>query len=226
MNENLEQLNQLEKLLGYKFKDISILKRAVTHRSACNRTGLEHYERLEFLGDAVMGLTVSDYIYNKYPEMSEGEMSILRDKLVSEEACKIYSSYYLIDSFIIAGKGMIETSKHYKGDMFESVLGAIYIDGGLKKVVTCFNNVLSSVFDQIPDIKNRSNVSELQEVVHKIYKMLPEYIFIKEEGPDHKKVYECEVRVNGKVMSAGSGFSKKEAKETAAIKAIDYINNL
>ncbi len=194
-----------------------LLEIALTHTSFANEHGVESYERLEFLGDAVLELVSSDYIYktNKY---SEGEMSRKRSLYVCENALYEYSKEINLKSYIKVGNGVKEANKTVIADVFEAIIGAIYLEKGLSTVEYFFKTLIvpyiESDVDFLMDYK-----STLQELVQTEKKSV-EYVLVKEGGPAHKKYFVVDVVIDGIVYGEGTGKSKKEAEQHAAKEAI------
>ncbi len=205
------------KKFGIDMTNSSLLEVALTHTSYANEHNMPSYERLEFLGDAVLELISSDYIYktNKY---NEGEMSRKRSLYVCENALYEYSKELNLKNYIKVGNGIKEANKTVIADVFEAVIGAIYLEKGLDSVRDFFNTLIvpyiESNVDFLMDYK-----STLQELVQTEKKSV-EYKVVKEGGPAHKKFFEVEVRIDGMIFGKGRGQSKKEAEQHAAKEAI------
>jgi len=220
----------IESQIGYIFKDKSLLSLAFVHRSFTNENrGVidTNNERLEFLGDAILGLMVSDFIYSHLPHQPEGELSYLRSRLVEASACALYLKKLDLDRFLMVGKG--ESMNAGKGrdtiiaDLFEAIIGAIYLDGGIKAVRSFFFDNFEQQVLEIIEKPHRNWKAELQDFCQKNYQKPPEYIVLGEEGPDHLKTFFIEANLDGKLLGKGQGTSKKEAEQEAAE---DAIHNL
>lgn len=223
-------LNELEEIIGYKFNNLHLLDIALIHKSACNKTIKEsercinNYERLEFVGDSVIGLIASKYIYDNFPDKTEGEMSKIKDKMVSDIACTIYSKSLDLEKYMIFGKGMSSNSRYHIGDLFEAVIGAIYVDSNDMNVVTdIFIRIFHENEDSVDIMAQESYISILQKITHKNFKNLPEYVMIESLGPDHNKEFIFDVYIEGINMGTGTGKSKKLAKLNAARNAVEFI---
>ncbi len=209
-------MNFLEKY-GIYINNKELLLRALTHSSYSNEHDCDNYERLEFLGDAVLQILTSDYLYNNM-ELSEGDMSKTRASYVCESACAKYAEYLDFKPFIRVGHGQLNNiNETIIADMFESVMGCIYLDQGLEAARSLFNQVI------VPCITNHSIFlgdykSKLQELVQTTKKSL-EYRLVGEEGPAHDKVFYVEVVIDDIIYGKGSGKSKKEAEQRAAMDA-------
>lgn len=220
----LGDVKELQNRIGYSFKDESLLKLALTHSSYSNEVKVNkygNYERLEFLGDAVLELTSSLYFYHKYPEMNEGGLTKLRSSLVCEQALAYSARQFGLQEFILLGKGEEHTGGRDRdsivSDVFEAVLGAIYLDSG-------FDEANSFVTEYVlKDLEKRQLFYDaktiLQERVQADGKKL-EYQLVSETGPDHDKVFVSNALIDGQVMGTGSGKSKKQAEQSAAYEVL------
>ena len=219
-----ENLKKFEKRIGYKFKDPQLLLQALTHSSRANEmlTGCRgDNERMEFLGDAVLEVNASDFIYRNHPEMSEGEMSRYRASIVCEPTLAACARDIDLDVCILLGKGEEMTGGRQRdsivSDAFEAVIGALYLDGGMepaKKFIDSF--VLN-------DLENKTlfydSKTRLQEVVQAVGKEVT-YEEIGEEGPDNDKTFFMRATVPGMLTETGMGHTKKKAEQMAAYKAL------
>ena len=222
MNKKLEKL---EKIIGYKFQNKHYLEQAMTHSSYANEKKLGKLgcnERLEFLGDAVLELISSDFLYEKYPRVPEGELTKKRASLVCEPSLAYCAREFGLPEYLLLGKGEDMTGGRNRdsivSDATEALLGAIYLDGG-------FANAKEFVLRFIlNDMEHKQlfydSKTILQEIVQENGTQPVEYNLIKEEGPDHNKCFTVEVIVNSKVMGQGFGHTKKAAEQAAAYQAI------
>lgn len=220
-------MTSLEKKLGYKFKNINLLKNALTHSSYANevRNGYSSNERLEFLGDSVLSIIVSDYIFNKFPQMPEGELTRLRSSLVCEKALCEFSRELDLGEFLMLGKGEEKGGGRERdsilADAFEAVLAAIYIDGGMEPAK---NHVMNFVLREIKHYSSDDTFKDYKTNLQEIIQQNPEesisYILTDESGPDHDKSFTVEVRMNSNVIGIGKGKSKKQAEQMAAKEAL------
>ena len=220
-------LSDLEKKIGYSFKDIMLLKSAVSHSSYINELMINKYpdyQRLEFLGDAVLELTVSDYLYKNRPKMQEGEMTQLRAALVCEPTLAYCAQEISLSDFILLGKGEDAqgSRKHDSivSDVFEAIIGAIYLDAG-DEGFACAAEFINKFV--ITDMEKKSlfhdSKSNLQNKIQKEGGVL-EYRLISESGPEHMREFTIAAVINGKDVSKGSGSSKKAAEQKAAFEAL------
>jgi len=225
-------LAELEKIIGYSFKDKSILSLALTHSSYANEHKLgkfEYNERLEFLGDAVLEFFISRCIYEKYPELPEGELTKLRAAIVCEGSLAKKAVEVHLGEFLLLGKGEEITGGRQResilADAFEAVIGAVLMDGGIECVEKYVMGLMTGVVESV-----RSNFmlmdykTRLQEEVQKHGKESVTYAIIKESGPDHGKTFTAEVYHVGKTLGSGSGKTKKEAEQNAAKNALSKMN--
>lgn len=220
----------IEAQIGYRFKDKSLIELAFIHRSFTNenRDVVDgHNERLEFLGDAILGLIVSDYLYTHLPDRPEGELSYLRSRLVEAPACTLYLQKIDLEQFLRVGKGEAMNEGKGRGtilaDLFEAVIGALYLDGGIEVARTFFFDHFEGEVEEIIAKPHRNWKAELQDYCQKDQKRPPEYIVTKEEGPDHLKTFYIEVMLGDEKLGAGRGSSKKEAEQAAAENAIKKL---
>jgi ribonuclease-3 len=224
-----KNLKPLEDLLGYTFKDEALLGTALTHRSCLNEPGVtESYERLEFLGDAVLEMMISVYLYNKYPHKMEGYLTAARSATVRTESLSKISKDHGIDSFINMSKGEESTGGRSNPsileDVIESLIGALYCDGGIKAANKFFVQfILPKAKDIISEDQLKDAKSILQEKVQSKGFVSPVYKTTKESGPDHSKTFEVAVLVDNREITSGSGKSKQEAEQNAAKKANELI---
>ena len=219
--------------MNYEFKDKDLLALSFVHRSFVNEhrdTVKEHNERLEFLGDTVLSILIAEYLYREYPDKLEGEMSRLRSRLVEASACIAYAQKLDIEEYVLLSKG--ERMNGGRGresilaDLFEAVIGAIYLDGGIDASKDfLFDNFFDEIKDMIAEPAHNWK-AELQDFVQKRFQQTPKYEVFRERGPDHNKIFEVFVVVNNKKIAAGEGGSKKEAQQAAASAALDKIKQM
>ena len=221
--------DELEDSLGYKFKQKKYLCVALTHSSYANESNgrMKSYERLEFLGDAVLSIITSDYIFKHCPQLPEGELTKLRAALVCEKTLCRFSRHLNIGQYIQLSRGERHSGGENRpsilADVFEAIIAAIYLDGGIEEARKF---VLKFI---IPEISNpkvesfRDYKTDLQEIVQKNPEESVEYILINQSGPDHNKRFTVEVRVNDNAIGKGSGKSKKEAEQQAAREALSLM---
>lgn len=227
----MKDYSELEKKIGYKFKNIKYLIEALTHRSYTNEhKTLFNYERMEFLGDAVLDLITTEYLFEKYTTYDEGTLTKIQSKIVSSQNLSIISEKLNLGDYLKLSKGEEQIGGRKKtsilGDIFETVLAAIYLDGGILEAKKFVLNNLQNIIDKLDSIEDyRDYKTELQEIIQIKYSTLPEYISEREFGPDHNKQFEVSVYVNNIKMGTGVGFSKKSAGKLAAKQALEKIES-
>lgn len=218
--EEIINFDKLEKSIGYEFNDKELLKLALTHSSYSNELKINkigNYERLEFLGDAVLELLSSQFFYHEYPQMNEGQLTRLRSSMVCEQALAFCARQIGLPEYIYLGKGEENTGGRNRdsiiSDVFEAVLGAIYLDGGFDKA----NEFVVKFV--LTDLENKQLFYDaktiLQELIQKEGKVL-QYVLVKESGPDHDKHFVVNAVVNNEILGTGEGKSKKQAEQQAA----------
>lgn len=226
----LNQSSEIEHLIEYTFQDKEHLLLAFIHRSFFNEhreIAPGHNERLEFLGDSVLGLIVSGYLYRHLPEESEGHLSHLRAHLVGAESCGLYAEKLQLEKYLLLGKG--ESANVGRGreriltDLFEAVVGAIYLDAGLAQVKEFFLHHFSKYLDQAIKEPLRNWKAELQNYAQKKYQKPPDYKVIEESGPAHSKTFVIMVELDHIEVGRGEGLSKKQAEQAAAEDALRSI---
>lgn len=219
-------MDDLEQKLGYKFNNINLLKNALTHSSYANevRNGFSSNERLEFLGDSVLSIVVSDYIYKHYPNMPEGELTKLRASLVCEKSLCAFSRELELGSYLMLGKGEDKGGGRERdsilADAFEAVLAAIYLDGGMEPARRHVMNFVLRELKHTDDEVFKDYKTALQEIIQRNPEESVTYILIDESGPDHDKSFTVEVRLNSNVIGKGTGKNKKRAEQMAAKEAL------
>jgi ribonuclease III len=220
---------------NYRFTNQSVLIEALTHKSYVNErrdSGQKHNERLEFLGDAVLSLIVSEYLARRYPELSEGALSKLKAKLVSEAPLANAARRLDLGARLKLGRGEELSNGRDKAsllaDALEAVIAAVYLDGGFEASRNFTIEALTDELRHIDVLQEQSGGDDyktrFQEWCQKRYESLPRYVIVRETGPDHQKVFEVEVQVNDRVLGIGRGHSKKEAEQEAAQRALERLS--
>jgi ribonuclease-3 len=224
-----ESLDECEAVLGYRFRDRELLRRCLTHASA-SRTRLESNERLEFLGDAVLGVVVCEALYSRFPDSPEGDLTRIKSEVVSRATCAVISVRMGLDAFLWLGKG-ISSHGRIPGSVsaaaFESLVGGVYLDGGFD---AARDLILRSVKDEI-DAASESSTgvnfkSVLQQQAQREYGETPIYSVMDEKGPDHLKCFKVSAMVGSRIFAPAWGPSKKEAEQRAAQNALAQIDGL
>lgn len=228
----VQKIPLIEKRLGYTFKVKDHLTLAFVHSSFINENKTpvnESNERLEFLGDAVLGLIMAEYLFSDFPNYSEGALSHLRSKLIESSSCSKFLKKLEIETYILMGKGekknfLAKLNSSIMADLFEAIIGAIYLDGGLKSAKEF---VFSNFKEEIEETVNsplRNWKAELQDYSQKKYQKIPVYKVIDEVGPDHSKTFHISVFIDDMIMGSGYGASKKSAQQAAAAEALYRLN--
>ncbi|WP_075980958.1 ribonuclease III [Bacillus massilinigeriensis] len=225
-----KQFKELQSKIGIHFHNENLLKQAFTHSSYVNehrRKPYEDNERLEFLGDAVLEVTVSHFLYNKYPMMSEGELTKLRAAVVCEPSLVAFAHELSFGVHVLLGKGEEMTGGRERpallADVFEAFIGALFLDQGMESVIqflekVVFPKINSGAFSHVMDFK-----SQLQELIQRDGVGSIEYKILQEKGPAHNREFVSIVSLNTKELGMGSGRSKKEAEQHAAQMALEKL---
>ena len=220
--ERMACLADLQQQLGYSFQDLALLDCALTHKSYANEQGHQaHYERLEFLGDAVLELITSTYLFTTYPAAREGQLSKLRASLVSAESLAGLARQLGLGMMLRLGRGEEQTGGREKNSLLaaalEAIIGAIYLDGGFNRVqdafLTCFTG---SIEQQVASAEGRDYKGMLQECTLSLFGCMPTYRVVQEEVPAHQKIFHVQLSLNRHYDCIGTGRSKKAAEQNAA----------
>lgn len=221
-------LSRLEENIGYKFKDIQNLKNALTHTSYAYENKIQSNEKLEFLGDSILEFISSEYIYDSFPDLEEGEMTKVRASVVCEDSLYKVAKKHNFDEHIYVGKSERSNGGNQRpailADSVEAVIAAIYFDGGLgeaKKFIVA--NLKDDIEESTKNVGVKDYKTVLQEKLQENGEVLIEYESIGESGPDHDKTFTVQVKCNGTVLAKGEGKSKKTAEMQAAQKAIENL---
>ena len=222
-------IKELEAAIGYKFKNIALLQNALAHSSYANErwhNSLMSNERLEFLGDSILGMCVAEYLYCTFPDRPEGELTRMRADMVCEQTLANVAGRIGLGNHLLLGKGEEQgggrTRNSILADAVESVIAASFLDGGMSAAKQFIQKF---ILVEVP-VKKLHNVdykTSLQELVQQKKNQVLTYTLVGESGPDHDKHFEVEVCLNGKVVGLGSGSSKKRAEQDAARVAIETL---
>lgn len=220
-------LKACEEALQYQFQDINLLNLSLTHASIAN-TRLDSYERLEFLGDAILGMIVCEMLYHRFPESTEGELTRLKSILVSRNTCAFICEEQQLNQFILLGKGLLQNNNipvSIQGGVIEAIVAAVYFDGGLEPTRTIVKRWMASQLDAIIDDNHGENYkSLLQQYAQKHTGETPQYQLLDEEGPDHDKSFHISAVIGTRVFPPAWGSSKKESEQAAAQIALETVN--
>ena len=225
-------MTDMENRIGYRFRDPALLELALTHSSYANERGegrLRCNERLEFLGDSLLGFLVAEYMYKNMPDKPEGEMTRIRAELVCEKSLVEIARRLRFGERIRLGKGEELAGGRSRvsilADAVEAVLAAIYLDGGMREARAFVDRILLNRLKGGAAVENNDHKTMLQELVQRHGGAAPVYKLVGESGPDHDKVFYAEVAIRGETMGSGSGRSKKEAEQAAAGAALARLQS-
>ncbi|MCF7811308.1 ribonuclease III [bacterium] len=224
---------ELMELLNHQFNNLGILQHALRHRSVVLENGGSYdqsNETLEFLGDAVLGLVVVEHLFREFPDKTEGDLSKVKSHVVSGKVLQEIARNMNLGSYILMSRNEAKNGGRDRSsileDTLEAIIGALYLDGGLEVARDFIHNrIISDIDDLIAGKLDRNYKSQLLEYVQGIGLSSPVYNVISEEGPDHKKRFEIEVRVQNKPLGIGSGRSKKAAQQQAAREAVKHLDD-
>jgi ribonuclease-3 len=226
-----DEFGEIERRIGYRFKDRGLLEHALTHKSRAAEDasgGVTDNESLEFLGDAVLGLVVADALFHQYPTYDEGQKSKIKAAVVSTQSLARHAEQLRLGDHLILGRGEEKTGGRFKqallADAYEALIAAIYLDGGLEAAEAFLRRELKDALDEgSAQTFARDYKSALQERLQALGRPLPEYRVSGEAGPDHRKTFSVEVVVGGDVLGAATGRAKKEAEQEAAREALTRL---
>lgn len=221
-------LKKLETSLGYTYQDENLLKTALSHSSYANekfQNSLYSYERLEFLGDSILGFVTANYLYTTFPEKHEGELTRIRAELVCEQTLAKVAREIHLGDYLLLGHGEKQSGGEYRAsilcDVMESLIAAAYLDGGFESAKGIITRL---ILPHLVDVINtRDYKTELQELIQRKRGQSLTYELIGESGPDHCKAFSVRVLLNGEPIGEGSGTSKKRAEQAAAAQAIAQL---
>ena len=223
-------MRELEKKLGYEFKDRALLERAMVHSSYANENrqlGLECNERLEFLGDSVLGLAVARHLFLSFPGMPEGRMTRLRAELVCEQSLYSVAQRLGLGKYLMLGRGEEMTGGRERqsilADCVEAVIAAMYLDGGMDIATEFISRMILADLDPGAHAASGDHKTELQELIQRRSGQVLAYELVGESGPDHCKTFTARVTLNGVAIGEGEGRSKKEAEQAAACRALEEL---
>lgn len=216
-------IDRAYEILGYRFKDEKLLAEALTHASSADHR-LSSNERMEFLGDAVLGLIVCEYLFDEYPDLLEGEMTKIKSAVVSRRICARITQEMGLQTMLNLGKGMVgrpHLPSSVAAAVLESIIAAIYLDGGMDAVREFVLRHLRPIIQEAFESAHQQNFkSVLQQYAQKTLPGHPEYVLLDEKGPDHAKAFEVSVEIDGRRFKSAWAKSKKEAEQMAALHAM------
>ncbi|HPX10878.1 MAG TPA: ribonuclease III [Syntrophales bacterium] len=234
LDERTERLRDLERNLSIRFGNAVLLDTALTHRSFVNENQdppREDNERLEFLGDAVLELCVSDLLVRMHPDFSEGRLSKLRASLVNEQPLATMAESFDVGSYLLLGRGEETSGGRTKpsilANAFEAILAAVYLDRGYDEAYRFIERVFGPLLRKdSPDPLYRDYKTNLQEACQSRFRVIPRYMLLHEYGPDHDKIFHVRLTVADILTATGTGRNKKEAEQDAARKALERIEGM
>lgn len=216
----------LENNLNYSFKDKSLLENALIHKSYMQKShNNKNNERMEFLGDSVLGFTVAEYIFLNYKDLPEGELTKIRSIVVCESTLHKIAEKIGLGDKIYLGKGEEQSDGRHRpsilSDAMEAVFAAVYLDGGIESAKRVILSLLKEEIESAAKERDQKDYkTALQELIQKDHIHSPKYTLVKEEGPDHDKTFSVSVSVGDKILGYGKGHTKKEAEKNAAKEAL------
>jgi ribonuclease-3 len=222
-------INELEKAIGYRFKNITLLQNALAHSSYANErwhNSLKSNERLEFLGDSILGMVVAEYLYRNFPDRPEGDLTRMRADMVCERSLALIAERIDLGKHLLLGNGEEAGGGRNRdsilADAVESIIAACFLDGGMEPARAFINTfVLTDV--PVRKLRNADYKTTLQELVQQKKNQVLSYALVEESGPDHDKHFVVQVSLNGTVVGIGDGRSKKKAEQAAAHAAIEAL---
>ena len=219
-------LDQCQSILQYQFRDLQLLRSALTHASGADHR-LGSNERLEFLGDAILGAIVCEQLYLKFPDYLEGELTRIKSVVVSRRTCAKISERLGFQEFLVLGKGMgsqDQTPSSILADVFESLVGAIYLDSGMEAAKRFIVRHIEAEIEETVGGQMGSNYkSNLQHVAQRQFGETPTYLLLDQKGPDHSKCFKIAAQIQGHRYSPAWGRNKKDAEQHAAMNALCEI---
>ena len=229
--ERLAALREFEEHLSYRFGDISRLDSALTHRSFVNENpslACRDNERLEFLGDAVLGLCISDMLIAEFPDYTEGQLSKIRASMVNEQPLAELARKFRAGEYLLLGKGEEGSGGREKNSLlantFEALIAAMYLDGGLDETMRFLRRLFTPLIKEgTQEFLYRDYKTALQEMAQVRFKESPQYDLTRDYGPDHEKTFEMKLTIGDIIATSGVGKSKKEAEQQAAKKALEQL---
>lgn len=221
-----DELNRIQDLLSHEFSDAELVQRALTHASLVENR-LQSNERLEFLGDAVLGLVVCAFLFQQYPDLLEGEMTKIKSTVVSRRICAEIAAELGFDELLRLGKGMnqsVALPGSVLAAVFEALVGALYLDGGLKAAQDFILRVMGNRIESAARSGHQHNFkSVLQQTAQQSLGLTPQYVILDEKGPDHAKCFEVAVEIGARRFGSCWGPSKKQAEQEAALQALHEL---
>ena len=216
-------IDKAAEILGYTFKDETILQEALTHAS-CADARVNSNERMEFLGDAILGFVVCEYLYQNFPDLLEGDLTKIKSSVVSRQTCAIISQSIELEQMLTLGKGMSgrpNLPNSVAAAAFESVIAGIYLDGGIRSARAFILRMVKPFINETATSAHQENFkSVLQQIAQRHLPTNPQYLLVSEKGPDHAKAFEIAVKIDEQSFPSAWANSKKQAEQQAALNAL------
>jgi ribonuclease-3 len=227
-DEEADILSECQEAIGYRFKQPDLLRSALTHASGAN-TRLASNERMEFLGDSVLGLVTCEQLYLRFPDYQEGDLTKIKSVVVSRRTCARFAKALDLGEYLILGRGMHPTTatvpSNMLADVYESLVAAVYLDGGLDVAREFILRHLGPEIEQVAEGAHGGNFkSLLQQVAQREFGSTPQYIVLDEKGPDHSKCFKVAAQIDRYTYAGAWGRNKKEAEQKAAMNALAQVN--
>ena len=228
------RIQAIESTIGYRFRDKALLIRALSHSSYVNENpfaGTRSNERMEFLGDSVLGLVITQYLYRHYPRCSEGELTLMKSVLVSEDTLARIATVIQLGKYLYLGKGESSSGgqerKSNLSNALEALLAAVYLDSGIRKVSRIILSLFCEDLKRVQTKRHTLNYKNLlQNYSQEHDSVIPDYVLVKSHGPQHGKLFEVEVMIKGEPLGRGGGRTKKQAEQGAARAALETLGIL
>lgn len=231
IQDNKEQLDELQKIIGYTFRDQRLLQLALIHSSFAfeRMKNGRHNETQEFLGDAVLDLAVGYILFTRFPEMREGKLTRIRAALVNESGLAEMARMIKLGDYLLLGHGENTSNGREKPSIlacaYEALIGALFLDRGYDEALEFVRRWFEPLIDRHQELLLTADAkSALQEILQEKYNEGPSYVLVNEEGPAHARIFTVAVEFNGNIMGTGTATSKKEAEQKAAAAALDFLN--
>jgi len=222
-----EVLEQCQEAIGYRFRQPDLLRSALTHASGAN-TRLASNERMEFLGDSILGMIACEAIFRRFPELEEGDLTKIKSALVSRRTCARFSRDLGLGDFLFFGRGITHAGStvpmNMLADVYEALVAGVYLDGGYEVVRDFVMQQLEPEIEELDGTNGGNFKSLLQQVAQREYSATPQYILLDEKGPDHSKCFKIAAVIGGHTYPAAWGPTKKEAEQRAAMNALAAVN--
>lgn len=221
---HVDRIRRCEERIGYSFRNPQILLRGLTHSSSAS-TRLDSNERMEFLGDAVLGMVICEYLYDQLPDQREGQLTQQKSFLVSRAVCADVGEHLQLEELILVGKGLQDIPNSLKAAVIESIIAAIYIDGGYEPARDFILSAFATQLENCGELETENYKSLLQEETQRDGRSTPVYVVLDQRGPDHAREFNVAVQIGERQFDSAWGKAKKEAEQKAAMLALEAIHD-